>query len=154
MWTPASSIALSLASTSGSSLAEMMGAIQSGNYKTQKLIKGLGQRVKSIEESQLRTSRILADARDEALEETGVPDRITDRFLAFREQVDSFTPMKDCDMIKAFDKALCDAAVESCYNNTTDKVINVLYLSRHLTAFKKILEVFFSLDTDKCILIV
>jgi hypothetical protein len=130
MGTPASSKALSLASTSGSSWDELLGAIQIGNSKTQKLIKGLGHRVKTLEESQLRTGRIVTDARHAALEVAGQQDKVNKRLEGFRVKVDSFLPMRNCDMIKAFDKALFDSAIEASFNNTTDKVIIILCLSR------------------------
>jgi hypothetical protein len=139
MGTPASSKALSRASTPGSSWTEIMRAIQSGNSVTHKLIKGLGKRVRSLEESQLRTGRILADAREEVLEEAGHQDKVNERVEAFRKQVDSLIPMRNCDMIKAFDKALCHAAVEASCNNATDKVIIILCLK---VSFKEILCVF------------
>jgi hypothetical protein len=128
MGTPGSSKALSRASTSaGSSWAEIMRTILSGNSMTQKMVKGLGQRVKSLEVSQLRTGRILADAQAEVLGEAEKQVRVNE-LVAFREQIGRLIPMKDDDMIKTFDKVLSDASLEASCNDATNRVIIILCL--------------------------
>jgi hypothetical protein len=111
----------------------MIGAIRNGNAITHKLVNGLGQRVKSIEGSQLRTGRVLADARDGALAEAGEQGEGSARLEALLEKVNSFLPMKNDQMIINFERALCQSAVESVFHDTTDKVIIILCLSRPFT---------------------
>jgi hypothetical protein len=125
MVTPASSNALSGGASTydESSWHAIMEEIKRGNKQNQKLVSGIGQRVKSIEESQLHTGRILADGRQSALEAAGQHEKVDARYCALRVEVDGFLPMKDDGMIKLFENALYQSAIESAFYDTTDKVI-------------------------------